>query len=135
MASCIVDVEFVFNEDNVIFPQNIVITGITKEKRLFIKKIAYNFPTSRQQNVKLLSNETRNTTKFGHFDFTVRNIELHENLRNFDFITVKDKVQKAFIAQYCLEKTKIVALTNKRYGISSETSEQQQQQHQEEEEE
>lgn len=109
MASCIADVEFIYNEDNESFPQKLIIAGITRDKKSFVKEIVYKFPTQTQKTDNLLCESVQDTV-YGRFNFTSKNQDLFECLKQFDFVIVKNKLQSGYIAQFTLDKNKIYVL-------------------------
>ncbi len=104
MASCIVDIEFVYNKDNEAFPQKIYITGMTKNKNTYTKEIFYNFPVKTHTNC-LTSNSKLN---YGNFDFKDKNQELLEILTQFEYIFVKNQLLTGFLRQIFSTKKNIL---------------------------
>lgn len=95
MASCIVDIEFSYNKDNEAFPHMVYVTGLTREKNTYTREIFYNWPVTKYSSLDSDSGSV--TQKFGEFDFLSKNQKLFEILTQFEYIFVKNKVQREFL--------------------------------------
>ena len=109
MSSCIVDVQFLFNEDNCAFPKKILISGI-RNKSTFTKEIDYKLPTFTEPLCENLAHSKATRYDFGIINFETKNDELRHVLKSFDTIVTKNRIQRNFIRQFTMERTKVFKL-------------------------
>jgi hypothetical protein len=110
MAHCLIDVQFIKNEDDKIFAKKILICGILSNLKLYTKEILFPYP----QNDEIVKNDgsfDANNCVLGNLEIQRSESEIIKGLHMFNIVLVNDSVQKKFISLYIRNKnTKIVNL-------------------------
>lgn len=108
MASCIVDIEFLYNEDDVVFPKRVLICGITAHKKPYMKEIIYKLPIlPHRKSANSLEEKTREL-EYGRLNFSSTDQDVYDCLTNFDVIITKNNLQKGFItSKFPMNDTKV----------------------------
>lgn len=116
MAQCLVDVDFLHNEQDYIFAKRILVCGITKQGKAFIKEITYPYPSRSVEKDKDGANDFTLLTKplknlFGNLEYHRTDLELSKTLNLFNKIIVQNEFEKEFVLQYVTNGSQIIALS------------------------
>lgn len=106
-SSCIVDAQFLFNEENLAFPKRVIIVGI-RNNAPFVREIDYKLPLFSEQlhNEKLIC-QGRLKYELGIIDICGKNEEMKKILKNVDTIIAKTTHAHDFVKMFTSENSKL----------------------------
>lgn len=137
IGCCIVDIDFLYNNANVVFAKKISICGVTTpNKKMHSKVINYPYPSKKDQlyvennddddddeyvNGEDVSMRDRNI-KYGNLMYPRIDLELAKALQLFNVIVVTGHKQKEFISHYAPRHTVVINTKENRYFDNSVNS-------------
>lgn len=110
MDSCLVDVQFLQNEDKLIFAKRVVVVGITKSFDAVCEDIVFPYPTTKE----FITEDEENSLKtFGHLELSRKEKLLIKALNKFKAIIVPNQTKHDFIASF-IDSSKHIVIVSKK---------------------
>lgn len=110
MDSCLVDIEFVFNNIGEAFPQKATITGITKNKNIYVKEVFFNLPCKTEREQEQAEDQV---SRFGDVEYSQKIRHLTDVISVFQNIFVKNRLQSDYMQYLLFDKRKIFIVGKK----------------------
>lgn len=101
MDTCVVDIVYEFDCSNKFYIKKVVLCGILKSGRSFVKQIVYNYPSKKSISAPASEHDSRLCNVFGNGEIRRNDEELVETLSMFKLVIASSRSAIAHLTEYC----------------------------------